>query len=42
MRFDVITLFPEMFGAITDEGVIARGIKKSKYRLRWTVHYQAL
>lgn len=29
MRFDVITLFPEMFGAITDEGVIARGIKKS-------------
>jgi tRNA G37 N-methylase TrmD len=23
MRFDVITLFPEMFGAITDEGVIA-------------------
>jgi tRNA (guanine37-N1)-methyltransferase len=29
MRFDVITLFPEMFSAITDEGVIARGIKKS-------------
>jgi tRNA (guanine37-N1)-methyltransferase len=31
MRFDVITLFPEMFGAITDEGVIARGIKKSTF-----------
>ena len=29
MHFDVITLFPEMFCAITDEGVIARGIKKS-------------
>lgn len=29
MRFDVITLFPEMFSAIKDEGVIARGINKS-------------
>ena len=29
MRFDVITLFPEMFSAIKDEGVIARSIKKS-------------
>jgi tRNA (guanine37-N1)-methyltransferase len=29
MHFDVITLFPEMFSAIKDEGVIARGIKKS-------------
>ena len=29
MRFDVITLFPEMFSAIKDEGVIARAIKKS-------------
>ncbi|SFV76922.1 tRNA (Guanine37-N1)-methyltransferase [hydrothermal vent metagenome] len=29
MRFDVITLFPAMFSAIKDEGVIARGIKKS-------------
>lgn len=27
--FDVITLFPEMFSAIKEEGVIARGIKKS-------------
>jgi len=29
MRYDVITLFPEMFSAIKDEGVIARSIKKS-------------
>ena len=29
MRFDIITLFPEMFSAIKDEGVIARAIKKS-------------
>jgi len=29
MRFDVITIFPEMFSAIRDEGVIARGIKDS-------------
>ncbi len=29
MHFDIITLFPKMFSAITDEGVIARGIKKS-------------
>ncbi len=29
IKFDVITLFPEMFCAITEEGVIARGIKKS-------------
>jgi tRNA (guanine37-N1)-methyltransferase len=29
MRFDVITLFPDMFSAIKNEGVIARGIKKS-------------
>ncbi len=29
MRFNVITLFPEMFSAIKDEGVISRGIKKS-------------
>ncbi len=29
MRFDVITLFPQMFASIKDEGVIARGIKKS-------------
>lgn len=29
MRFDVITLFPDMFSAIKDEGVIARGFKSS-------------
>jgi tRNA (guanine37-N1)-methyltransferase len=29
MRFDVITLFPDMFSAIKDEGVISRGIKSS-------------
>ena len=29
MHFDIITLFPEMFSAIKDEGVIARGIKKT-------------
>lgn len=29
MVFDVITLFPQMFSAIKEEGVVARGIKKS-------------
>lgn len=29
MRFDVITLFPNMFDAVKNEGVVARGIKKS-------------
>ena len=29
MRFDIITLFPEIFSAIKEEGVIARAIKKS-------------
>lgn len=29
MRFDVITLFPQMFSAILEEGVVARAIKKS-------------
>ncbi len=29
IHFDIITLFPEMFSAIKEEGVIARGIKKS-------------
>ena len=29
MRLDIITLFPEMFSAIKEEGVIARAIKKS-------------
>ena len=29
MQFNVITLFPDMFSAINDEGVIARAIKRS-------------
>jgi len=29
MRFDIITIFPEMFSAIKEEGIIARGIKDS-------------
>ena len=29
MHFNVITLFPDMFSAIKNEGVVARGIKKS-------------
>ena len=29
MKFDIITLFPEMFSAIKGEGVIARAMKKS-------------
>ena len=29
MKFDIITLFPEMFSAIKEEGVIARAIKSS-------------
>jgi len=29
MKFEIITLFPEMFSAIKEEGVIARAIKKS-------------
>ena len=29
MQFNIITLFPDMFSAISNEGVIARAIKKS-------------
>ena len=29
MKFDIITLFPEMFSAIQEEGVIARAMKRS-------------
>ena len=29
MRFDVITLFPDMFDAIKSEGVVARAISKN-------------
>jgi len=39
MKFDIITLFPEMFSAIEEEGVIARAMKSSlisinKWQLR--------
>ena len=34
MRFDIITLFPEMFSSIKEEGVIARAIKKSIISIR--------
>jgi len=29
MKFEIITLFPEMFSAIKEEGVVARALKKS-------------
>ena len=35
MRFDVITLFPEIFSAITDYGISARAMKRGL----WNVHY---
>ena len=28
MRFDVITLFPEQFSALTEEGVVARALQR--------------
>ena len=34
MRFDIITLFPEMFSAIKEEGVISRALKKSKISIK--------
>ena len=34
MKFDIITLFPEMFSAIKKEGVISRAMKKSKISIR--------
>ena len=34
MKFEIITLFPEMFSAIKEEGVIARAIKKSIISVR--------
>ena len=34
MKFDIITLFPEMFSAIKEEGVISRALKKSKISTR--------
>ena len=34
MKFDIITLFPEMFSAIKEEGVISRALKNSKISTR--------
>lgn len=34
MRFDVITIFPEMFATIKDEGVIARAIRKNYIKIK--------
>ena len=34
MKFDIITLFPEMFSAIKEEGVISRALKNSKISIR--------
>ncbi len=34
MKFDIITLFPEMFIAIKEEGVVSRALKKSKISIR--------
>jgi tRNA (guanine37-N1)-methyltransferase len=34
MNFEIITLFPEMFSAIKEEGVVARAIKKSIISIR--------
>lgn len=36
MRFDVITLFPEMFTALTDNGVSSRALKRDLYQLNFT------
>ena len=34
MKFDIITLFPEMFSAIKEEGVISRALKNSIVSIR--------
>ena len=34
MKFDIITLFPEMFSAIKEEGVISRALKNSFISIR--------
>jgi tRNA (guanine37-N1)-methyltransferase len=34
MKFDIITLFPEMFSAIKEEGVISRALKNSTISIR--------
>lgn len=34
MRFDVVTLFPDMFQAITDHGVTGRAVKQEKVSIQ--------
>ncbi|RKP59266.1 tRNA (guanosine(37)-N1)-methyltransferase TrmD [Pararobbsia silviterrae] len=34
MQFDVVTLFPEMFGALTDFGITSRAVKQQRFALR--------
>ncbi|CAM2142453.1 tRNA (guanine-N(1)-)-methyltransferase [Pararobbsia alpina] len=34
MQFDVVTLFPEMFGALTDYGITSRAVKQQRFALR--------
>ena len=34
MRFDVITLFPDMFDAITKYGITSRALEKKIYSLQ--------
>jgi len=33
IRFDVVTLFPEMFRAITENGITSRALQKDLWRL---------
>ncbi len=34
MQFDVVTLFPEMFRALTDWGITSRAVKQERFGLR--------
>ncbi|MBU1185364.1 MAG: tRNA (guanosine(37)-N1)-methyltransferase TrmD [Acidobacteria bacterium] len=34
MRFDIITIFPDMFGSVFKEGVVAKGIEKGLLDIR--------
>jgi tRNA (guanine37-N1)-methyltransferase len=34
MQFDVVTLFPEMFRALTDWGITSRAVKQERFNLR--------
>src|ERR1700735_1916491 len=34
MQFDVVTLFPDMFRALTDWGITSRAVKQERYGLR--------